>query len=146
MLKLSASVWRRISWNLTKFQLNQLIQTIYFHFLYLLSDRVEILWKLWKFFFKQKLKILAFYLDKQTSFIPKKYIKCTRPCTMDSSFFSQQMAPWRPNFPNPRLWTHYWHSFRCRQLGFVSTFTGYSTSSLVSVVLWSFLFSGSKYT
>ena len=23
--------------------------------------------------------------------------------TMDSSFFSQQMAPWRPNFPNARL-------------------------------------------
>ena len=65
---------------------------------------------------------------------------------MDSSFFSQQMAPWRPNFPYPWLWTHYWHSFRWRQLGFVSTFTGYSTSSLVSVVLCSFCFSGSKFT
>ena len=28
-LKLSASVWKRISWNLTKFQLIQLIQTIF---------------------------------------------------------------------------------------------------------------------
>ena len=92
------------------------------------------------------LKISDFYLDKETCFIRKKYIKSTRPCTMDSSFFSQQMAPWRPNLPNPRLWTHYWHSFRWRQLGFVSTFTGYSTSSLVSVVLCSFFFSGSKYT
>ena len=25
------------------------------------------------------------------------------PCTIDSSFFNQQMAPWRPNFPNARL-------------------------------------------
>ena len=25
------------------------------------------------------------------------------PCTMDSSFFSQQMAPWCPNFPHQRL-------------------------------------------
>ena len=40
-----------------------------------------------KFYFKQLLKILAFYLDKQKSFIPKKNMKCT----MDSSFFSQKM-------------------------------------------------------
>ena len=33
------------------------------------------------------LKISAFYLDKQKSFIPKKNMKCT----MDGSFFSQQM-------------------------------------------------------
>ena len=29
------------------------------------------------------------------------------PRTMNSSFFSQQMAPWRPNFPHQRLWS--WH-------------------------------------
>jgi hypothetical protein len=26
------------------------------------------------------------------------------PCNMDRTFFSQQMAPWRPNFPHQRLW------------------------------------------
>ena len=26
------------------------------------------------------------------------------PSTMDSSFFRQQMAPWRPNYPHKRLW------------------------------------------
>ena len=25
------------------------------------------------------------------------------PCTMNSSFFSQQMVPWHPNFPHQRL-------------------------------------------
>ena len=25
------------------------------------------------------------------------------PCTMDSSFFSQQMTPWHPNFPHQKL-------------------------------------------
>ena len=59
----SASVWKRISWNVEKFQLIQLIQ---------LSDWVEILWGFTKFFFKQMLKISAFYLVKQKSFIPKK--------------------------------------------------------------------------
>ena len=52
---------------------------------------------------KQMLKISAFYLDKQKKNIPKK-ILTDHVHTMDSSFFSQQMAPWRPNFPNPRLW------------------------------------------
>ena len=36
------------------------------------------------------------------SFIPKKILSV--PCTMNSSFFSQQMALWRPNFPHQRLW------------------------------------------
>ena len=45
------------------------------------------------------LKISAFYLEKQKSFILKKL-----KCTMDSSYFSQKMATWRPNFPHPRLW------------------------------------------
>ena len=35
------------------------------------------------------LKVLAFYLNKQKRFIPKKIWSV--PCTMDSSFFSQQM-------------------------------------------------------
>ena len=37
---------------------------------------------------KPLLKSLAFYLDKQKSFIPQKNLKCT----MDSSFFSHQMS------------------------------------------------------
>ena len=41
------------------------------------------------FLIKEMLKISAFYLDKQKSFIPKKILSV--PCTMDSSFFSQQM-------------------------------------------------------
>ena len=36
------------------------------------------------------LKISDFYLDKQKSFIPKKILSV--PCTMDSSFFRQQMT------------------------------------------------------
>ena len=48
------------------------------------------------------LKISAFYLDKQKSFIPKK--KLGVPCTMNSSYFSQKMATRRPNFPHSRLW------------------------------------------
>ena len=35
------------------------------------------------------MKVSAFYLDKQKSFIPKK--NWSVPCTMDSSFFSQKM-------------------------------------------------------
>ena len=42
----------------------------YFHFFYGLSDWVEILWGFTKFVFKQILKVLAFYLEKQKSFIP----------------------------------------------------------------------------
>ena len=48
------------------------------------------------------LKISDFSLDKQKSFTPKKILSV--PCTMDSSFFSLQMAPWCPNFPHQRLW------------------------------------------
>ena len=42
----------------------------YFHFFYLLSDWVEILWGITKFFFKQRLKILAFYLENKIFFRP----------------------------------------------------------------------------
>ena len=48
------------------------------------------------------LKILDFYLDKKKSFITKKILIV--PCTINSSFFSQKMATWRPNFPHQRLW------------------------------------------
>ena len=39
---------------------------------------------------KQMLKFSVFYLDRQKSFVPKK--KWSVPCTMDSSFFSQEMS------------------------------------------------------
>ena len=45
----------------------------YFPFFYRLSVWVEILWGFTKFYFKQMLKVSAFYLKKQNSFIPKKY-------------------------------------------------------------------------
>ena len=52
-----------------------LIQTfVIFIFFYRLSDWVEILWGFTKFFFKLILKVSAFYLEKQKSFIPKKNI------------------------------------------------------------------------
>ena len=44
----------------------------YFHFFYWLSDWVEILQGFMKFNFKLNLKVSAFYLEKQKSFIPKK--------------------------------------------------------------------------
>ena len=55
-----------------------------------------------KFLIKQMLKISVFYIDKQKSFIPKKIWSV--PSLHDSSFFNRRMAPWRPNFPNPRPW------------------------------------------
>ena len=36
-----------------------------------MSEWVEILWGFKKFYFKQMLKVSAFYLEKQKSFIPK---------------------------------------------------------------------------
>ena len=47
------------------------------------------------------LKISDFFLDKQKSFIPKKILSVL--CTIDSTFLSQKMATWRPNFPHQRL-------------------------------------------
>ena len=38
------------------------------------AEWVEILWGFAKFIFKQMLKISAFYIEKQKSFVPKKYI------------------------------------------------------------------------
>ena len=43
-----------------------------FHFFYGLSDWVETLRGLTKFFFRPILKVSAFYLEKRKSFIPKK--------------------------------------------------------------------------
>ena len=46
----------------------------YFHFFCGLSDWVVTLWGFMKLFFKPILKVSAFYLEKQKSFIPKKNI------------------------------------------------------------------------
>ena len=50
------------------------------------------------------LKIIWLYLDTQKCFIPKKNIKYLYHVPWIALFFSQQMAPWRPNFPHQRLW------------------------------------------
>ena len=72
-LKLSASVWKKIG-KPYKISTPCAHSDIFFHFFYRLSDWVEILWGFTKFFFKQMLKVSAFYLEKQKSFIPKKIV------------------------------------------------------------------------
>ena len=64
----------------------------YFHFFYPLSNWVEILWGFTKFFFKQILKVSAFYLEKQKSFIPKK------KKNKQLSISKQKSFVYRPNF------------------------------------------------
>ena len=56
-----------------------------------------------------------FFFSKSKNYAISKYVyssnKHVLPCTMNSSFYSQQMAPWRSNFPNPCLWSNlinYW--------------------------------------
>ena len=56
---------------------------------------------------RQILHFTAFYLGKQKSFNPKKIWSV--PNLQDSSLWNQQMAPWRPNFPKPRLWDQQHH-------------------------------------
>ena len=58
--------FRETSQNLNKFSL---FRQLLFSFFYRMSDWVKILWGFTKFFFKQMLKISAFYLVKQKSFI-----------------------------------------------------------------------------
>ena len=53
--------------------------------------------------YKFRFQISTLTLEKHKSFIPKKILSV--PCTMDSSFFSQKMATWRPNSPHQRLWS-----------------------------------------
>ena len=91
MLKLLASVWNRLSWNLKKFQLIQYIQAIVICiFSCWLSDRFEILRGFTKFFFKQMLKVPGFYFEKQKRFISKKtYLKLLS--------ISKQKKVYRPN-------------------------------------------------
>ena len=94
-LKLSACLCSWISWNLTQFQLIQIIQTmVIFIFFYWLSDWVEILWRFMKFFFKQILKVSAICLDKQKSFNPKKRFK-PLPISKQKSFVYWPNFQWR---------------------------------------------------
>ena len=80
-LKLSASVWKG---NLTKFQLNQTMNRKWKQQLSEWSEWVEILQGFTKFYFKQMLKVSAFYLENQKSFIPKvcsfSFKKCCHFC------------------------------------------------------------------
>ena len=43
---------------------------------------------------------LSILTNKKVLFLKKNW---SVPCTMDSSYFSQKMATWRPNFPHPWL-------------------------------------------
>ena len=74
-LKLSTSVCKRFSSNFTKFQFIQLIQTIFIS-IFCIRCLIELIFcDVSRFiFFKQMLKVLAFNLEKQKSFIPKTYI------------------------------------------------------------------------
>ena len=47
---------------------------------------------------------ISIWTNKKVVFL-KKILSV--PCTMDSSFFSQQMAPWHPNFTHQRLWPYH---------------------------------------
>ena len=86
-LKPYVSLWSKISWNLTKFQLIQLIQSIVIYiFFYQLSDWVVILWAFMKSLFKEMLKVSAFYLEKQKSFVPKKKISNPLSISKQNSF------------------------------------------------------------
>ena len=74
MLKLSASVWKRISWNLTKFQLIQVIQTIVIT-IFSISCLIELKFcEVSRFFFQADAKSFSVLSWKIKSFILKKYI------------------------------------------------------------------------
>ena len=68
--------WQRLKMFVLRIKLFLFFKTSfsnsYFHFFSRLSDWVEILWGFTKFNFKMNLKVSAFYLEKQKSFIPKK--------------------------------------------------------------------------
>ena len=81
---------REISQNFNSFSLFR--QLLLSSFFYRLSDWVEILQGFMKFNFKLNLKVSAFYLEKQKSFIPRKKIK-------PSSISKQKSFLYRLNFP-----------------------------------------------
>ena len=54
--------------------------------------------------------------NKKVLFLKKNW---SLPCTMNSSYFSQKMATWCPNFPHPRLWPFLsWMSYLWRNISF----------------------------
>ena len=69
-------LWYKISRNLRKHQLIQLYTDIVFILMFSFGFSVwaEILWGFMKSFITQMLKMWVFYLDKQKSFIPEKYM------------------------------------------------------------------------
>ena len=74
-LKLSASVWKRILWNLTKFQLIQLIQQLLFPFF------LSVVWLSWncmrfhQFFFLTDAENFSFLSWKKVLFLKKIWSK-----------------------------------------------------------------------
>ena len=86
----------------------------------------------WKF----QLSILR---NKKVLFLKKIW---SVPCTMDSSYFSQKMATWRPNFPH--LWlclqqplkyrTHVWFVKRKRLPGLELTVKSQLPSSFLEII------------
>ena len=62
----------------------------YFHFFYQLSD-----WGFTKFFFRQILKVSAFYLEKQKSFTPKKNSFKPLSISKQKRFAYQPKFQWR---------------------------------------------------
>ena len=87
----------------------------YFHFFYQLSNWVEIFWSFTKFFFEQMLKVSAFYLEKQKSFIPKKIF------FWPLSISKQKNFVYWPNF-QLRFWLIPWFarlSMRLSRISFV---------------------------
>ena len=70
--------------------------------------RIKVDWMSWTFERFHKIINQRFW-NFQISILTNKKILFLKkilsaPCTMDSSFFSPLMAPWRPNFPHQRLW------------------------------------------
>ena len=75
-LKLLASVWKRISWNLAKFQLNQTTHRKNENNNCLIElNELNFWWGFTIFYFKQMLKVSAFYLEKQKKFYCIKFRK-----------------------------------------------------------------------
>ena len=94
-----------------------------------MSEWVQVLWGFTKPFFKQMLKVSAFYLEKQKSFIPKKIF--FRPLSISK----QKSFVYWPNFQR-RFWTlsfNYFHTFNEKaSIVFFNSWTSLAFFSLKS--------------
>ena len=82
-------------WNLKNFNSFCLFRQLLFSFFHQFSDWVENLRGLMKLSFKQILKVSAFYLEKQKSFIHKKSIFRLLPISKQNSFVYWPNFQWR---------------------------------------------------